>query len=81
MILNWFLLLLFFQFHFIGGLSLYFDNLSESIFVTSVSFQADGYRIGTYGLFYIEMNISQAFIRVSAPNQGVAGIYFQRVTS
>ena len=56
-----------------------FYDLAECIGILSSPLQTDGYLIRTYRTVNHQMNISQTFLRVPAPNQVFSGIYFKRI--
>lgn len=54
--------------------------LSKGISFFACTFQPDGNFIGQYR-FYIQVDVSQTLIRISAPYQFFACIYLQRITA
>ena len=56
------------------------EMLSKGISFFACTFQPDGNFIGQYR-FYIQVDVSQTLIRISAPYQFFACIYLQRITA
>ena len=67
------------QIQFIGNGGGNFHYLSKGISFFACTFQPDGNFIGQYR-FYIQVDVSQTLIRISAPYQFFACIYLQRIT-
>lgn len=68
------------QIQFIGNGGGNFHYLSKGISFFACTFQPDGNFIGQCR-FYIQVDVSQTLIRISAPYQFFACIYLQRITA